>query len=122
MSDAMASLAQETANPEIKSRAIKVIGELGAKNAPDLLETYLVDADPNVRKEAFFTYMNYTSPFNYWHLREFIWDEDVQIRRTAMASLATFVAEDDIEVLTRASQHEDEFIRKQAIGLLDQLQ
>jgi hypothetical protein len=66
--------------------------------------------------------MNYTSPFNYWHLREFIWDEDEQIRRTAMASLATFVAEDDIEVLKKASHHEDEFIRKQAIGLLDQLQ
>jgi HEAT repeat protein len=122
MSDTMASIVQETTNPEIKLRAIHVIGELGAKSAPDILETYLADGDPNVRKEAFFTFMNYTSPYNYWLLRDFIWDEDEQVRRTAMASIAMFVAEDDIEVLTKASQHEDEFIRKHAIALLDQLQ
>jgi HEAT repeat protein len=122
MTEVMASLVQENPNPEIKSRAIKVIGALGAENAPDVLATYLIDADPAIRKEAFFTFVDYTSPFNYTVLHNYLWDEDQQVRRTAMASLATFAVEDDIEVLTKASQHEDEFIRKHAIALLDQLQ
>ena len=121
MTDVMADLAQESPNPEIKSRAIKVIGALGAKSAPAILEAYLVDADPAVRKEAFFTFMDYASPFNYTVLHDFLWDEDEQVRRTAMASLGAFAVEDDIEILTQASQHEDEFIRKHAIALLDQL-
>ena len=121
MSGVMASLLQETTNPQIKSQAIKVIGALGAKNAPDILETYLVAPDPDIRKEAFFAFVDYTDPFNYTALRNFLWDDDEQIRRTAMASLATFAVEDDIEILTRASQHKDEFIRKHAIALLDQL-
>jgi HEAT repeat protein len=122
MTEVMAALIQESPNPQIKSRAIKAIGELGAKNAPDVLESYLIDTDPAVRKEAFFTFVDYTSPFNYTVLHDFLWDEDEQIRRTAMASLATFAIDDDIEILTQASQHEDEFIRKHAIALLDQLE
>jgi HEAT repeat protein len=122
MTDTMASLIQETANPEIKTRAIKVIGELGTINAPDILEVYLTDDTPQVRKEAFYIYMNFTTPYNYEVLNDFLWDEDEQIRRMAMSSLARFAIEDDIEILTKASQHEDEFIRNQAISVLDQLE
>jgi HEAT repeat protein len=122
MTDTMDSLIQETSNPAIKSRAIRVIGELGASNAPDVLETYLRDEATDVRKEAFYTFMDYTTPYNYEVLHDFLWDEDEQIRRTAMSSLARFAVEDDIEVLTKASTHKDEFIRKQAIALLDQLE
>jgi HEAT repeat protein len=108
-------------SPQMKIHAIKVIGELGEQSAPEILQPYLKADEPDVRKAAFFSFVDYITPENYSELKPFLWDEDQDIRRTAMNSLGRFVSYDDIDILKKAAQHKDEFIRKYANALLDQV-
>lgn len=112
----------ETSNvAEMRSRAIRAIGALGEERAPDIIESYFNSDDADLRKEAFFSFVDYTSPNNYESLFDFLWDEDEKVRRTAMVSLQRFAGYEDIEILEKAAQHEDEFIRQHAGAMLSGL-
>ena len=122
MNALMVQVMEASESPQIKIHAIKVIGELGEKSSPDILRPYLKAEEPDIRKAAYFSFVDYTNPKNYTELYPFLWDKDQNVRRTAMTSLARFVNYDDIEILKKASQHEDEFISKYANTLLEQLE
>jgi HEAT repeat protein len=85
------------------------------------MQSYFNSDDADLRKEAFFNFVDYTNPSNYESLFDFLWDEDEKVRRTAMVSLERFAGYGDIEMLERAAQHDDEFIRKHAGTMLSEL-
>ena len=122
MNALMVQFMEASESPQIKIHAIKVIGELGEKSTPDILRSYLKAEEPDIRKAAYFSFVDYTNPKNYTELYPFLWNEDQNVRRTAMTSLARFANYDDIEILKKAARHEDEFICKYANALLDQLE
>ena len=121
MTDMLTTLIETNDNTEMKARAIRAIGALGEESAPDIMQSYFDSNDEGLRMEAFFSFVNYTNPYNYTSLFEFLWDEDEKVRRTAMVSIQRFAGYEDIEVLERAAQHEDEFIRKHANAMLIEL-
>ena len=116
----MATLAEQSDSTEVRIRALKVIGELGEEDAPQLIEPYLQTENPAVRKAAFSSFVGYTNPLNYDILFDLLWEEDQEMRRTAMTALEPFVLPEDIDVLEKAAQHPDEFIRRRAESLLNQ--
>jgi HEAT repeat protein len=121
MTALMATLAEQSDSQEVKIRALKVIGELGEEDAPQIIEPYLRTENPAVRKAAFSSFVGYTNPWNYDILFELLWEEDEEMRRTAMTALEPFVLPEDIDALEKAAQHSDEFIRRRAESLLNQL-
>jgi HEAT repeat protein len=120
MTDMLAEFIETSNSSEIKARAIKAIGAIGEERAPEIMQSYFNSDDADLRKEAFFNFAEYTDPFNYDSLFGFLWDEDEKVRRTAMVSLERFAGYEDIEMLEKAAQHDDEFIRKHARSLLSE--
>jgi HEAT repeat protein len=121
MTDMLVTYIETSNSPEMKARAIRVIGALGEESAPEIMQSYFNSDDADLRKEAFFNFVDYTNPSNYESLFDFLWDEDEKVRRTAMVSLERFAGYGDIEMLERAAQHDDEFIRKHAGTMLSEL-
>lgn len=108
-------------NPDVQIHAIRAIGQLGHPDTDNMLQPMLVTEDDRVRKEAFYAFLGYAHPSNYTVVYDFLWDSDEKVRRTAMISLERFVNSDDRDILEKAAQHPDEFLRQRAQTLLDQL-
>jgi HEAT repeat protein len=121
LTDMLAAYLETADSPATKARAIRAIGALGEESAPEIMQSYFNSNDADLRKEAFFTFVNYTNPLNYDALFDFLWDEDQKVRRTAMVSLERFAGHEDVEMLEKAAQHDDEFIRKHANAVLREL-
>jgi HEAT repeat protein len=121
MTDMLATYLETADSPATKASAIRAIGALGEESAPEIMQSYFNSNDADLRKVAFFTFVDYTNPFNYDALFDFLWDEDQKVRRTAMVSLERFAGHEDVEMLEKAAQHEDEFIRKHAGAMLSEL-
>ena len=68
--------------------------------------------------EAFYLYC---TPDTYKELQSLWWDQDENIRRTAFSMSEDFLESSDIQVLEKATKHEDEFISEHSSSILRQL-
>ena len=121
MTDMLVAYIETNNSSEMKARAIRVVGALGEERAPEIMQSFFNSEDATLREEAFFNFVNYTNPSNYTSLFDFLWDEDEEVRRTAIVSLERFANYGDIEMLEKAALHNDVFIREHASTLLSEL-
>jgi HEAT repeat protein len=111
----------EAEDTEIRKSAVRAIGRVADESAPDLLLPQLYSDSPDIREEAFFAYLGHTTPSNYSPLRDFLWDPNENVRRSAMLLLERFAGSSDRETLEKAANSEDPFIREHAKKLLNGL-
>lgn len=108
---------------EIQVETLKTISQLGGgeEYTAELLLPKLKASDPEVRREALSSFLAYTNPWNYKDLLDLVFDENEETRRMALFASERFVDNSDLEILERAANSEDEFIRERAKKLLDLL-
>ena len=105
----------DSSDSEVQQAAIDTLAKTGAKdNVADELEKKLQADDILVRGAALNAFAQYTTPDTYKTLKELWYDEDPQIRRTAYFLSSAFLNQSDMEDIQKATQHEDDFISKQA--------
>ena len=80
----------------------------------ELLEPKLKSPDAEVREQAFGSYISSLSSKTYKPLLDLLWDDNEKVRRSAMFFAGHFADNSDAEQLTKALEHEDEYIREQA--------
>ena len=122
MKDALAPLL-DSQDRDLEIEAIKTLGKVGG-GSPDmaeLLEPKLQSPDAEVREQAFGSYISSLSPKTYKPLLDLLWDDNEKVRRSAMVFAGHFVDHSDAEQLTKALEHEDEYIREQANKILEKL-
>lgn len=103
---------------DVQKEAIKLLGQYGTKETSEILFPFVYSSDPEVRKDAFFSYMGYTTPANYTYLYDFLDDSDQNTRRMAMAMIERFYSDADRSDLEKASASQDPYIRERAARLL----
>ncbi|NWH04280.1 HEAT repeat domain-containing protein [Desulfobacter latus] len=108
---------------DLEIETIKTLGKVGGGD-PDvakLLEPKLQSSDAEVREEAFGSYISSLTPKTYKPLLDLLWDDNEKVRRSAMFFAGHFVDYSDVEQLTKALNHEDEYIREEAQKMLEKL-
>ncbi|MDR3555026.1 MAG: HEAT repeat domain-containing protein [Syntrophobacteraceae bacterium] len=106
---------------KVQAETIKLIGESGGKKVADIIKPFLTSEDPDVRKSAFFSYMQFTSADNYKYLFDFLNNQNPETRRMAIFMIGKFYGASDRGALEEASQSEDAFIREKAKQYLSSL-
>jgi HEAT repeat protein len=111
-------------DPEIQIEAIRTISKIGGaeKETPEILIPKLTSSVPKVREEAVQAFVGYANPWNYKSLWELVFDESEKTRRTAMFAAGRFVNESDLDVLNRAAESRDVYVKEYAKKLLEHLQ
>lgn len=108
---------------DLEIQAIKTLGELGAEqdSAAQVLAEKFTSSNQEVRSVALEAFYSYCTPDTYKELQSLWWDQDENIRRTAFSMSENFLESSDIEVLEKATKHEDEFIIEHSRSILRQL-
>ncbi len=111
----------DSPDKDIQVQAIRGLGQLAGKRSGDVLLPKLYAEDPQVREAALQAFVAYTTPKNYTALLDLLWDPNEKTRRTAMWFAQKFVNTSDREIMERAMEHDDPFIREHAANLLAQI-
>lgn len=121
MTDALEPLLNSN-DKDLEIEAIRTLGKIGgSKDTANLLTPKLQSTDEEVRKQAFFSYIAYTTPETYKPLVNLLWDDNQRVRRGAMAIAGNFMDESDVDQLNKALEHDDEFIKEHAQLILNGL-
>ena len=122
VSSSVASLLSGSQEPkDVKIAAIKTIYKLGGPGTAQALLPELKDADTDIRREAAHAFTGYANPENYTSLFDLLWDDDEKTRRIAMFTIQRFITNQDRNILEKAADHKDEYIREHAKQLLDSI-
>lgn len=108
-------------NAKVQAEAITLIGHSGGKQVADIIKPFLSSKNPEVRKDAFFSYMKYANADNYEYLFDFLDDQNPETRRMAIFMIGKFYGASDRDALEQAAQSEDAFIRDKADQYLSSL-
>ncbi len=122
VSSSVASLLSGGKEPkDVKIAAIKTIYKLGGPETAQALIPELESEDADIRREAAFAFTGYANPENYTSLFDLLWDDDEKTRRIAMFTIQRFITNQDRNILEKAADHKDEYIREHAKQLLDSI-
>jgi HEAT repeat protein len=108
-------------NAKVQAETLTLIGHSGGKKVADIIKPFLSSDNPEVRKDAFFSYMKYTNADNYKYLFDFLDDQNPETRRMAIFMIGKFYGASDREALEQAAQSDDAFIRDKAGQYLSSL-
>jgi HEAT repeat protein len=109
----------DSPDTEIQIETIKTIAQIGTEDTGDILIEKLEESDESsVRQEVLVAMCVYATKDNYKPLLDLIWDEEQEIRRTALMLAEQFIQDSDLPVLEKARDHKDETIREQVKTIL----
>ena len=102
-------------NSSLEIAALETLAKLGAsEDFSEQVVPKLESKNPLVQGAALQAFAQYCRPDNYKPLIKLWYHEDEKMRRTAFLFSEAFMNQSDMEDLQRATQHNDEFIAKQA--------
>jgi hypothetical protein len=99
---------------KVQEETLKLIGQSGGREAADIIKPFLSSEDPDLRRNAFFSYMQFTSADNYKYLFDFLDDQSPETRRMAIFMIGRFYGNADRGALEQAAPSSDTFIRDKA--------
>jgi hypothetical protein len=123
-SDVLSPILSAETDTELLVEAIETAGKVAAgEDKSEDLAPLLTNKSFLVKEAALEAYIQYATPRNYKELKKLWWDEDEKIRRTAFFFSEQFLNDqEDRQDLEKAMDHpEDEFIRKHAKVILEQV-
>ena len=122
MAEQMVDFVSKNDNLDLKLKAIHVIDELGTDTTVEILPPFFDAKEPELRREAVKIFSTYTNASNYKALENSLWDSDQETRRMAISAMGMYMSQQDIELLKKASAHEDKYIQQHASEILQQLE
>lgn len=106
---------------KVQEETIKLVAQSGGRKVADIIKPFLSSENPELRKDAFFSYMQFTSADNYKYLYDFLGDKNPETRRMAIFMIGRYYGASDRSALEQAAQSSDEFIRDKARQYLSSL-
>ncbi len=105
----------------VQEEAMKLVAQAGGKKVADIIKPFLSSDNPDLRRDAFFSYMKFANADNYKYLFDFLDDQNPETRRMAIFMIGRFYGASDRSALEQAAQSSDAFIRDKARQYLSSL-
>jgi HEAT repeat protein len=110
-----------TGDAKVQGETIKLIGHSGGEKAADIIKPFLSSDDPELRRDAFYSYMQFANADNYKYLFDFLSDQSPETRRMAIFMIGKFYGASDRSALEQAAQSDDAFVKDKANQYLSSL-